>query len=214
MISHGEGFVLRHRSGRYIEHRIHIEADSAGCHIPGVPIAKLWSLGSSPFAAYLFNQREQCARGVLDKPEWQSVADQFEVVPGPGCGCCGQRWGTMWGDAGHWRCDKHKDRNPCAIEGCRCTNDRAGHAFRDDQYLCQKHWRPLTTPAERRVYSRIWRQAKARERKYGAEHMWPMREIGRLKRVWGRIVAKARARAEGDLDMDEINKMFGWDDAA
>lgn len=64
------------------------------------------------------------------------------------------------------------------------------------------------------MYSRIWREAKARERKLGVEHAWPDHEIRRLERLWRRIVAKARARSAGDIDEQEINRMFGWDDAA
>jgi hypothetical protein len=208
VISAGEGFQIRHRSGRYYRSEL-IHFGDRVSYAPG-SYGAVYALESNPFAATLIYSAEHWQRH-LDGPEWANVADQFEIVPGPGCACCGERWGTMWGEVGQYRCDKHKDRNPCAIEGCRCTNDRRGRAMRSDQFLCQKHWRPLTTAEERRVYSRIWRQAKARERKFGAEHAWSMREVRRLERVWRAIVAKARSRAAGDLDMTEINKMFGWD---
>lgn len=216
MISVGEGFIIRHRSGRYFQSRANftyckrIDGTDTGSQDPAYPMTISYQLVANPFAADLVAKPEACGRFLRDS-DWSIVADEFEVVPGPGCACCGERYGTMWGDVGHYRCDKHHHRNPCAIEGCRCTTDRGGRDYRDDQYLCSKHWRPLTTPAERRVYSRIFREAKARERKLGAEHHWPFREVRRLERVWRRIVASARSRAAGDIDMDEINKLFGWD---
>jgi hypothetical protein len=215
VIADGTGFIIRHASGRYFQSRMHFEhikridgADSC-CHDPNVPMAIIYNLVRNPFAADLVANRQFCGR-FLGHPEWAATADQFEVVPGPGCGCCGERGGTMWGEEGHYRCDKHKARNPCAIEGCGCTVARNGHKASDDQYLCQKHWRPLTTTAERRVYFRIWREAKARERKYGVEHKWPDGESRRLERVWNRIVARARSRAAGDIDMEAIKREFGW----
>lgn len=214
MISTGEGFVMRHHSGRFLVlHYNYPCIPGTACHDPGRETELSYSLTGNALDATLIYTREWWLTRWLDHhPAWRSTIDQFEVMPGPGCACCGDRGGTMWGEGEQFRCTKHKDRNPCAIEGCRCTTDRAGREMRSDQFLCQKHWRPLTTAEERRVYSRIWRQAKSRERKFGAGYAWSMREVRRLERIWRRIVLKARARAAGDLDMDEINKMFGWEE--
>lgn len=170
---------------------------------PDAPMAA--SYGSHASCEEWRDRDPMCTRGNRD-------AAAYVIEPIPHCACCGDDFSNVrdrGGSITHWesgaRCDRHHDRNPCAIEGCRCTT-AAGGRYASDQYLCQKHWRPLTLPAERRVYSRIWREGK----KYG----WTMARSRRLERVWRWIVAKARSRAAGDIDMDEINRMFGWDDAA
>jgi hypothetical protein len=161
-----------------------------------------------------YGTRARCEEWIARNP-LRRPPETYAIDPYPCCECCGDSLTIeRWEDAppvGTWRCRRHVGRNPCAIEGCRCTTAAGNNGLRSDQYLCQKHWRPLTTPAERRVYSRIWRDAKARGRRLGREHMWSMREVRRLERVWSRLVAKARRRAAGDIDMTEINKMFGWD---
>ena len=135
-------------------------------------------------------------------------AETYAIAQHPFCYCCGEfvafnAWNGEPFDA-LWRCPKHLDRNPCAIEGCRCTTDRRGHEARSDQYLCAKHWRPLTTKRERAQYSLLWRRGKKLD--------WPYHCRRRLERFWDQLVARARRRAEGDIDMREINKLFGWND--
>jgi hypothetical protein len=40
---------------------------------------------------------------------------------------------------------------------------------------------------------------------------WTPQLDARFWRVWHRLVAIARARAAGDVDMDEISRLMGWD---
>lgn len=208
MISHGEGFVIRHVSGRYYRAELVHFGDrvsyAAGSY------AAIYELVRNPFAATLIHSAEHWQRH-LDSPEWRDVAGQFEVVPGPGCSCCGQRWGAMWGAGNVWRCEKHRDRNPCAIEGCRRTRaapmqDDGTPYLANDQTLCSEHWRRFVPPHSpmRRVYHRFFRQAK--------RHGWTPELRRRFWRIWNRIVDQARSRSEGDIDEAEINRMFGWDE--
>jgi hypothetical protein len=125
------------------------------------------------------------------------------------CRVCGERLifesrGMVSNSAG-WRCAKHRMRNPCAIEGCRrSTQGRpAWHGL--ELWLCGEHWRlgvPPRSP-ERRVYHRLFRLAN----KIG----WTDELNARFWRVWPRLIAQARARAAGDVDMDEISHLMGWD---
>jgi hypothetical protein len=98
MISHGEGFVVRHRSGRFFNSDCHFPGFAARRYDPAVPIAIIYRLVKSPFEADLVRNRQFAGRW-LQHPEWATVADQFEIVPGPACACCGERGGTMWGEA-------------------------------------------------------------------------------------------------------------------
>jgi hypothetical protein len=104
-----------------------------------------------------------------------------------------------------WRCERHQMSNPCAIEGCRrSTRGRPGwHGL--ELWLCGEHWRlgvPPRSP-ERRVYHRLFRLAG----KIG----WNAELNARFWRVWPRLVRQARARVAGDIDMDEISRLMGWD---
>lgn len=135
--------------------------------------------------------------------------DRGAIVAVAYCRCCGTPLeglspGQMANSAG-WRCERHKMRNPCAVEGCkRSTQGRpAWHGL--ELWLCGDHWRLAAPPRspERRVYHRIWRLAD----KIG----WTSDLEARYWRVWRRLVAQARARAAGDIDMDEINRLMGWD---
>lgn len=132
----------------------------------------------------------------------------WNVLEIPSCQCCGEYAGVT-GDSPNFRCEKHRERNPCAIEGCRCTMGWLG-SYSNDHYLCAKHWRPLTDAADRRQLSELrkrWRVAVQREADIVARD---------LARNWwiafNAIVEKARSRSAGDVDMTEINKMFGWDE--
>lgn len=104
-----------------------------------------------------------------------------------------------------WRCTKHKDRNPCVIEGCkRSTN--AGSQLRDDQWFCGEHWRRFVPPRSRarRLYHSHFRRAK----KMG----WTKKNRLAFWGFWDRLVQRARTRAtEGHLDVAEINRIMGWD---
>jgi len=212
MISHGEGFVIRHVSGRYFNSDCYYPGFIAGEHDPSVSIAIIYRLVANPFAADLVANRESCGR-FLTSEGWREVADQFEVVPGPGCACCGERWRTMYSAVdGSYRCEKHLGRNPCAIEGCKRTCAAEGR-YGSDQWLCSEHWRRFVPPHSpmRRAYHRFFREAK--------KHGWGRRGRGvrldyRFRLFWTALVRRARrAATEGHLDETEINRMFGWEDA-
>jgi hypothetical protein len=207
MISHGEGFQIRHKSGRYYRSEL-IHFGARVSYTPGT-YAAVYELVSNPFGATLIYSAEHWRR-YLDSPEWASVAEQFEIVSGPGCRCCGERTGTMWGTDGNWRCDKHRSRNPCAVEGCKRTGATSPGNYHNDAHLCGEHFKIAAPPgsAERRVYNRLWRLHRKRD---GKDAPWSPELDRRYWRVWFRLVAIARARTAGDIDRDEINKLFGWD---
>jgi hypothetical protein len=202
MISHGEGFIIRHRSGRYLCSDIRSRGFAVGEPIP--PLEFCWLLVGNPFAAPLVYVKEPYYR-MLASPEWQAVADQFEVVPGPGCVVCGGRGGTMWGEEGGYRCEKHKDRNPCAIEGCKRTRATGSVGLASDQYLCGEHWRKYVPPRSRlrRLYHAHFRRGK--------REGWTMKRHRQFHRFWDFLIRVARKRHEGGfLDEVEINRIMGW----
>lgn len=92
----------------------------------------------------------------------------------------------------------------CLIEGCtRKTGRNVG-----SEWICGPHWRIGCPPRSsmRRVYHRFWRQ-------YGKDaQAWPPEVRRRFWRIWDAIVARARRRCAGDVDMAEVNKLFGWGD--
>jgi hypothetical protein len=133
----------------------------------------------------------------------------------PCCDCCGDDFACVrdrGGSISHFsngqvRCDRHIDRNPCAIEGCaRTTAAPKSGAVGDDQWLCAEHWRRLVPPRSRlrRAYLAFFRRAK---RQGG----WDEDLKRRFWRFWDAVVRTARRRAtQGRLDEAEINRMFGW----
>lgn len=117
------------------------------------------------------------------------------------CTCCGE---IAWFGPMEPRCNRHKDRNPCAIEGCKRTRAAKGH-FRNDQWLCSERWRRYVPPGSpmRRAYHRFFRLAK--------RHGWTDDLRRRFWRFWDALVKRVRRQAtDGRLDETEINKMFGW----
>lgn len=129
---------------------------------------------------------------------------------GPGgCECCGcVAWRGHEADGLHPRCHQHLDRNPCAIEGCRRTAAARGR-LANDQVICGEHWRRYVPRGSRArtAYLAHFRRAK----RFG----WTDESIAAFRRLWDRIVARARRQSiEGRIDEAEINKMFGWEDAA
>lgn len=127
------------------------------------------------------------------------------------CRVCGA---TVWfardfnGNPDRIRCEKHRRSNACAIEGCRRSTKASAGWFGLNLWLCVNHWRPLIPPGspERKVYNRIFRIA----RRFG----WDDALRRRYWRIWNRMIAIARTRAAGDIDEREINRLFGWDEAA
>lgn len=207
MISHGEGFQIRHVSGRYYRSEL-IHFGNRVSYAEGT-FAEVHELVSNPFRATLIYSADHWRRYLLNHPDWASVADQFEVVSGPGCSCCGERGGMMLGVDGNWRCDNHHDRNPCAIEGCKRTKAapalKSGKPYlANDQWLCSDHWRRFVPPRSklRQHYHLIFRRAK--------REGWTPELERRFWRYWTWLVAQARRKAtDGDLNIAEIERMFG-----
>ncbi len=117
-----------------------------------------------------------------------------------------------------YRCDRHRERNPCAIEGCQrtgpCPTFNDGRLFLSNaDYLCGEHWRRHCPPRSktRRAYRRFWRIAK---RQATAENPsgWTPQLRQRFDLFWRALIARARRRAtDGFVDEAEIAKMMGWD---
>lgn len=202
MISRGQGFILRHDTGAFLVSHWNVREQVV-----------TYAVTSDALSATTAYNRER-AFPFLGKPEWQSVASQWEIVDHPCCGCCGYHYRLREPVAGLYRCDKHSDRNPCAIEGCLRTIAVRSNLNDGRYWLCSEHWRVACPPGspERRVYLRIRRAA--RKRGYKVTERWPQTMENRYWRIWSRIVAIGRARCAGDIDMTEINKLFGWDEAA
>jgi hypothetical protein len=174
---------------------------------------EVWAVnGESP----LFGATEaRCRAWVEQRPD----AEQFEVKRAPACSCCGAintigiRMDVVRVAARAagpiYRCAKHRESNPCAVDGCDRT--RGAARYHDDRlFLCVEHWKlacPPRSPA-RAVYNRLFRLQRALTGKNGA---WPQELDNRYWRVWGAIVRRARSETAGDVDMTEINKLFGWD---
>lgn len=125
------------------------------------------------------------------------------------CRCCGRTvlLGSAfrdWQGNETFRCSMHIKRNPCAIEGCTRTTKSNGQ-YASDQWLCSEHWKIGCPPKSkiRRTYNRFFRIAK----RYG----WNDDLRRRFWRFWNALVARARRRCAGDMDMHEINRMFGWE---
>lgn len=152
---------------------------------------------------------------VLSGAVWEQFAG-CRAVQAPICACCGPvafhelkcvRFGAE-PEVREYRCQKHRDRNPCAIEGCRRTAPADGR-LASDQVLCGEHWRRYVPKGSRarRAYLAHFRRAK----RYG----WDQHSIDAFHRLWDRIVTRARRQStEGAIDEGEINRMFGWSDAA
>jgi hypothetical protein len=210
MIPHGEGFIIRHQSGRFFQSDSYFPGFAAGTPRDGMPqVVSIYRLVDNPFEADVIRVRQFCGR-FLSSPPWNTVAQQFEVVPRPGCGCCGADYlkkgafRTIRIEGPTFRCLRHADRNPCAIEGCRRTT-AAKPRLADDQWLCADHWRQFCPPRSkaRRCYHRFFRIAK----KTG----WTPELEARFTRFWTALVKRARrGKADGWIDQSEIERMFGW----
>jgi hypothetical protein len=131
----------------------------------------------------------------------------YELRKVPTCECCGEPATQWYGSASprHMRCRKHVMRNPCVVEGCtRSFKLEHVEHYANDQTICGRHWRelvPVGSP-ERRIYLRFHR----RGRRFG----WNDRSHAAFQRFWDALVSRIRARARGDVDMDEINRLMGW----
>lgn len=124
----------------------------------------------------------------------------FVIEPVPHCLCCGSI--DVWG--GHpdgWRCERHRNSNPCQVEGCKRTAPRVKYA----ETICAQHWRAGVPPGSeaRRVWNRFHRIV----RRFG----WNAEREARSERLWAWLKHRCQAAARGDLDQREIDRMFGWD---
>ena len=130
---------------------------------------------------------------------------QFVIIEMHVCACCGGPWRIKW-DREEYRCEKHSNRNPCAIEGCTRTTSAEDIAKRSDQWICGTHWRAYVPPrsVRRRAYHAFFRKAR--------RHGWDDDLRRRFWRFWDQLVATARKRAaEGYINETEIKQLFGWD---
>lgn len=206
MISHSEGFVMRHKDGRYLDSSVRSEGFKAGDPVP--PVTVCYRLTPNPLGTSVLALTSASLEGWLAQPGWQMVADQFEIVPAPGCGVCGTRDGSMYGskDWSQLRCERHRDRNPCLIEGCKRTREAGNAGLATDQYLCGEHWRKYVPPRSRlrKLYHAHFRRGKRQG--------WTMKRDRQFRRFWNFVVRVARKRHEGGyLDEAEINRIMGWE---
>jgi len=213
VISHGDRFVIRHASGRYLQWRTHfptikrVDGSDSGCHDPSQPSALFFLLVESPLHGSKVSEASHWQKFIENDASWAAVADQFEVRPAPGCNCCGERHFSMHLEGEIARCEKHRGRNPCAVEGCRRTCAADGR-LANDQFLCSEHWRRFVPPRSptRRAYHRFFQLAKKR----GG---WDRPLERRFRRFWRALINRARSQHEnGRIDVAEINQLFGWDE--
>jgi hypothetical protein len=144
--------------------------------------------------------------------EHPNARDTHEWFLTPACRCCGEELlltkGADVPDFAKQRCEAHKDRNPCAIEGCKRTTEApAGDTLATDQHICGEHWR-MYVPARSRV-RRAYNAHFNRAKKGG----WTMERRRKFYRFWDALVMMARRKsdpASDVLDMAEINRIMGW----
>lgn len=125
---------------------------------------------------------------------------KYYLTPAPTCPCCGEPR-TRRG-----RCEKHQDRNPCAIEGCRRTAKAEGRDLGNDQVVCSTHWRRYVPAGSRArlAYNAHFRRA----RKLG----WDQPRIDAFHRFWDVLIVRIRRLStEGRIDPAAIDALFGWD---
>lgn len=216
MISEGHSYAVRHISGRYLAlvwapNRSEMVMPPTGRPPYG---GMVYRLVANPMLAS--RAPNPIAAGQALR-EWYWDQSLFTVARAPVCACCGSD--ALVTHHAPYRCDKHRDRNPCAIEGCtrtRAAPERSDGSLElaDDQILCAEHWRRFVPPHSklRRTYHRFWRIAK-RQATPENPHGWTVGLNRRFERFWRGLVAQARRKAtEGHLDEAEINRMFGWDE--
>jgi hypothetical protein len=153
--------------------------------------------------------RDQALALVANPPkaaQQRPVAALIALVA-PRCACCGadeHRAQLVKVTDGPWRCVDHRDRNPCAIEGCRRSTE--ARYLANDRWLCPEHWRRFVPPRSlrRRAYNAFFRKAK----RFG----WSPELNAQFWRFWFSLVKSARRRSvEGSIDKASIDRMFGWD---
>lgn len=121
--------------------------------------------------------------------------------------CCGQV-----DNVGTHRCHEHRERNPCAVDGCTNSHKAKYGLHNQLEWVCGVHWKQVCPPRSpmRRTYLRFFRIA----RKLGVEKKrWPQDLENRYWRFFAGMVKRynRRLHVHGSIDIDEINKLFGWD---
>lgn len=189
-----------------------------------VPLVQTWSVRCPDENAFLEQDGETWIRGagkgiglftrakaleLSINVQWPHGRRTIYVQPEPACACCGKTsfQEKLWrvtppGVApAQFRCDRHRDRNPCAVDGCGRTRASKQPSF--DAFLCSRHWRQVPK-AMKLVHSRIWRLARKSEG-------WTDKLVYRERRIWARIVNFAQTRAAGGemLDLAAIEREFG-----
>jgi len=153
-------------------------------------------------------QWESLTTWLEDLPEDQR--DEYEWDLAPACRCCGEELiyaeGERPSSRQHWRCERHKGRNPCAIDDCTKTHAApTSGELADHDWMCPVHWRRYVPPhsARRRAYHAFWRKAQ--------KEGWHPDLRRRFWRFWEALVRSARAKhSAGGVDMAEINRIMGW----
>lgn len=222
MISENSLFLLRHRSGRYLargygtNYSAKYLAQCGGEYGRPPYGGTVWRLTLDPMDALRARNPQALWNWI---PEYYWDRGLFHVAPGPVCACCGDVSIVRHaGGLSPYRCEKHRERNPCVIEGCARTRAAPLRAdgspyLANNQDFCSEHWRRYVPPgsALRRAYLRFFREAK----RYGWGHKGRRGKAARLdwrfRKFWLGLVKAARRRsAEGFIDEAEINRIMGW----
>jgi hypothetical protein len=212
MFAHGQSFMARHMSGRYLR------TDWAPPILqPGGGLLSnaIHALVDDPFDAYSQRSPEFLfGYAVHQRSAWALVSEQFEIVAAPCCSCCGHPPWKPASSGGAYRCEKHRDSNPCAVEGCTRTRAAKGW-LANDVFLCSTHWRIACPPLSpmRRALNRIYRLHKR-----ATETDKPALNA-RWWRLWRGIVSRARGRSFNQLEHSEdlgkdVMRFMGWEEAA
>lgn len=198
-------YLARHGRGGYLARRW-VRPDGPGLG------ADVWYRTNDPVESCRFPDIERGQQWLRDMG-----MTGFGLTVAPVCACCGSDYVVRHksGFFSPYRCEKHADRNPCAIDGCARTKE--AERLANNQHICGEHWRRLIPPGsiERRIYHRFWRIAK-RQATTENPSGWTMALARRFDRYWRALIKLARRRAsaapsEEFLDEAEIKKMFGWD---
>jgi hypothetical protein len=223
MITENSLFLISHKSGRYL-------APIYGANFSAKYVAEgRGEYGPPPYGGFVWRltlDPMQACRARNVPALWQLIPehywdrDQFAAVPGPVCACCGEVEVVRHdGHLSPYRCAKHLDRNPCAIEGCQRTSAAPKHTdgkayLANNQAFCGEHWKRYVPPSSRlrTTYHWFFRQAKRHGWGWKGTTGKSARLDWRFRRYWDNLVATARRRSqEGHVDMGEINRLMGWD---
>lgn len=173
-----------------------ITADLVCVHNPNTGV----TFGAQP--------RDGAERWLAQRMGWPDALRgdvEFQLVPASHCACCGQWTGTH-----ESRCWKHRERNPCIVEGCTRTR-LAKWGLNDDDFICGEHWRRYVPPRSphRRTQQRFFKLAK--KLGYARNAKWPAELEERYWRFWRGLIRRVRRLStEGRFDMADVNRLFGW----